>query len=386
MILSLALGLVLVQQPAFRTDTTLIVQSGARLDLELAVGSVTIRTWERSQVRLRAQHSARTSFDIHNSAGVLRVEAEGRMGLPGDVEVELTVPAAMGVNIEAMTVDVDAEGMRGLLQVESIDGDVAVRNAGDLSIESMNGAITVAGARGRARLSSISRDIVASGLAGEVTAESVSGSIWLTGSESAAVVAETVSGMVVFQGAVRSGGSYALASHSGNIVFGLPAGTNATVSTALASGRLTASFTLPDPETRSRRRQSLRFGNGSASVELETFSGSVRLVRPDEMPTRTDRRNRGDGADRGAREPREHGLEIAGDLLSRLDLGLAGLGVALGADLAGLQQEINREIRPLVRHGAWPGLLRDLDLELDLGLDLRLDRKSRLRSHPRSEK
>ncbi len=342
MLLSLALGLALVQQQGFRTDTTIAVPPGARLDLELASGGVTIRTWDRNQVRIRASHSARTTLDIRHDAGLLRIEAEGRMGMPGDVELELSVPADAAVDIEGLTVDVEAEAMRGLLRVETMDGDIRVRDAADLRLETMNGMITVAGARGRINLGTVSRDIVAAGLSGEVTAESVSGGIWLTGTESSAVAAETISGDVVFQGAVRAGGSYTLASHSGNLTFGLPAGAGATVSTALAAGRLSASFTLPGGETRSRRRQLLQFGDGSATVELESFSGNIRLVRPDEVPARTATpgRDRRPGASH-LEEALEDGL---GGLLEALEeLGLPGHG------LPGLDREIRREVKDALK-------------------------------------
>jgi len=52
-----------------------------------------------------------------------------------------------------------------------------------------------------------------------------------------------------------------------------------------------ATFPLPQSERPSRRRQTFRLGSGSATVELETFSGSISLMRPAELTTRLDRIN-----------------------------------------------------------------------------------------------
>jgi len=371
---SLALGLALVQGATFRTDTTIAVEPGTRLTLELMAGEVVVRTWDRNQVRLRARHSTRTSMDFHNDGRVLRIEAESRMGMPGHVEVDLMVPSGMPIDLEAMELDVDAEGMRGALTVEVMDGNLTVRDGGDLSLESMNGTTTVTGARGRIALSVVSGDIVASGLEGEVTAESVSGDIWLRRTESSRVTAETVSGRVVFEGAVQDRGSYSLATHSGSIVFGLPVGANATVTTSLTSGRLTASFALPTSDTRSRRRQELRFGTGSAEVELESFNGSVRLVRPGEVPTRAERQPRRDdrGRDRDKERKDDRGFEELEELLDGLQLDI-GVDVAIAMDFARLgrlKHDLMLDPLPGLRDEMLQGL--KLKFRTDPGLDLRI--------------
>ena len=74
--------------------------------------------------------------------------------------------------------------------------------------------------------------------------------------------------------------------HSGDITVGIPENASVLVQTAVANGDVSASFGLPTSERTSRRRQQFRFGAGSASLELETFSGDINLVRPSEIRTR----------------------------------------------------------------------------------------------------
>jgi DUF4097 and DUF4098 domain-containing protein YvlB len=117
----------------------------------------------------------------------------------------------------------------------------------------------------------------------------VSGNIVLRRIDSKVVEAETVSGEIILDGRIVDGGRYALLTHSGELMVTMPEGANATISTATGSGEVRASFPLPVSERPSRRRQTFRLGNGSATVELESFSGSIRLLRPAEMESRLDR-------------------------------------------------------------------------------------------------
>lgn len=392
MLLTLALGLALIQQGAADTDTTIAVPSGTRLAVSLANGTVRIRTWDRGQVRIQGRHSSRTSLAIRIEGAVLRIEPRGRMGMPGATDLDLTLPAGMDAAMDGMNLDVDAEGMRGALKAEAMNGDFVIRNGADLDLSVMNGDLRVTGGSGRIQLGTVSGDITATGVGGELLAEAISGSIGLYRIESSRVEAEAVSGDIMYQGTVRDNGSYVLGSHSGQVYFGMPANANATVNTATMSGAVSASFTLPALEERSRSRRVVRFGTGSARVELESFSGRIRLVRPDEVPAQAERRPRREREDYDDLQAWADGIDLAGAVLDGLDLdvgpdlsSLAGLGglAMLGVDL-GLT--VAASMSHEWRHGARPEVWRELRPDLRLDLDLRLDRKARDRSPDRLER
>jgi DUF4097 and DUF4098 domain-containing protein YvlB len=206
-------------------------------------------------------------------------------GMGGMVDYELTVPATMGIEIEGMFADVTLEGTRGDVKVEAVEGDIRVTGGdGTISLTTIDGVIDVRDAKGRLELQAVSDNITVIGAQGEVIAEAVSGDIVLRGITGRRVEAQTVSGDVEFEGTIRPDGSYLLSTHSGDV-------TCALITTAIASGDVEASFTLPASERASRRRQTYRFGTGGASIELETFSGDVRLVRPSEMPAHKPKEN-----------------------------------------------------------------------------------------------
>lgn len=276
----------------FQTDTTVAVPAGTRLRLENVGGEVVIRTWDRNQVRIQAGHSSRVSVGVNLTGSVLRLEPRSTRGFTGFgsmIDYTLTVPATMGIEISGMYADASIEGTRGEVKVNTIEGNITVRNAGVLSLVTVKGTISVQGARGRVEARSVSEGIEIADVQGEVLAEAVSGDVRLRAIDGARVEASTVSGDVTFDGTLRNGGTYTLTTHSGDITLAVAENTNATIRTAVASGDVTASFPLPAAERSTRRRQVFRLGSGSATVDLETFSGDIRLVRSGEIRVRGNR-------------------------------------------------------------------------------------------------
>lgn len=337
MFLTLAASLVLIQGGQYRTDTTVTVQSGTRLALTAMGGEVVLRSWDRNQVRIRADHSASTSVDIRDNGAVLRLEARGRMGMPGRTDFELTVPAWMASEFEGMNFDLDVEGVTGGVKAATLNGNLTARGVGDITFNTMNGDIRIESSRGRLAVSAVSGRIEITGASGDIEAEAVSGNLGLYRIESSRVDASSLSGQVIYQGSIRDNGSYSFGSHSGTVTLAIPSNANATVSTSTMSGGMSASFTLPSMDQGSRGRTTIRFGNGSASVEVESFSGNIRLVRPDEAPTlplrrRSDRMSQHDDHEWDA------GSALAGEVLRDFDWdGLGDLiDASVSAGLAGL--------------------------------------------------
>jgi DUF4097 and DUF4098 domain-containing protein YvlB len=285
------LALLAVQSAqGFNTDTTIAVTTGTRLNVENQGGDITVKAWDRNQVRIQASHSRRTHIDIQLAGAVLTLEAEADRGPANMVDYVITVPAWMALNLEGMYATVDVKGSRGSISVETLDGDITVDGGAEsVKLATVQGRIVLTNARGRIELNSVSESIEASGLSGDVLAETVSGDIVVARSDARSLEIQTVSGELIYDGKVIDGGHYSLLTHSGNIAVSVPEGINATVATAVGSGDVRASFPLPASERPSRRRQTFRLGSGSATLELETFSGSIYLMRPAELTARLDR-------------------------------------------------------------------------------------------------
>jgi DUF4097 and DUF4098 domain-containing protein YvlB len=287
------LALLAVQaSQGFQTDTTVSVSQGTRLSVENQGGDIIVKTWDRNQVRVQASHSRRTHVSINLGGAVLSLEAEADRGPSNMVDYELTVPTWMPLNLEGMYATVNIKGSRAPISVETLDGDITVEGGTEnVKLTSVQGRIMLTGAKGRIELNTVSDDIEAAELQGDIVAETVSGSISIARSDAKSVEIQTVSGELIYDGRIVDGGHYSLLTHSGTISVSVAEGTNATIATAIGSGDVRASFPLPASDRPSRRRQTFRLGTGSATVELESFSGTISLLRPAELSARLDRIN-----------------------------------------------------------------------------------------------
>jgi DUF4097 and DUF4098 domain-containing protein YvlB len=290
MLLPMLALLALQASQGFQTDTTVNVSQGTRLKVENQGGDIIVKTWEKNQVRVQASHSRRTHVTINLGGAVLSLEAEADRGPSNMVDYELTVPAWMALSLEGMYATVNVKGTRAPIEVETIDGDITVEGGAEsVKLTSVQGRISATGSRGRIELNTVSDDIEAADLQGDIVAETVSGSITIAKSDAKSVEVQTVSGELVYDGRIVDGGHYSLLTHSGEIAISVPEGANATIATAIGSGEVRASFPLPASERPSRRRQTFRLGTGSATVELESFSGTISLLRPSELAGRLER-------------------------------------------------------------------------------------------------
>ncbi len=267
-----------------QTDTTFAVAQGARLRLNNGGGDIVIRAWERNQVRIQANHSRRTRVAVEASGAVIEVESRATHGPGNMVDYQITVPAWMPLDLEGMYAYIDVEGVRGAINAETLEGDITIKGpTAQLKASTTSGKISVEGARGRVELNSTSESIRVADVQGDLFIEGLSGDIILRGVRAASAEVETLSGNLVYEGVIQDGGRYTFLTHSGNISISIQEGANATIATAVGSGEVGATFTLPASERPGRRRQTFRLGSGSASIEAETFSGNVRLYRPAEL-------------------------------------------------------------------------------------------------------
>jgi DUF4097 and DUF4098 domain-containing protein YvlB len=262
-------------------DTTVPVQRGQRLVIESHAGDIDVKTWTRNAVRVEGDAGSRTGVEVVSSPGAVRVRTEGRRGAPGAVDLELTVPAWMGLDLSGVYSDVTVTGARGPVNVETVQGSVTVTGGeGLVSLRSVEGEVTLTGAKGRIDVHSVNDDVRISDASGEIVAESVNGEIVLERVDATSLEATTVNGDVGYDGPIRSGGRYELSSHNGDLTLAVSEQTSATFSVSTFSGEFESAFPVTLRETRKGKRFSFTLGSGSAQVSLESFQGTVRLVRP----------------------------------------------------------------------------------------------------------
>lgn len=269
-----------------QADTSITVQRGDRVELSVHWGDITVHTSNRNTLEVRASDEARAVISRHGN--VVSVGTEGRRHGPADgVDFELTVPVWMDLSLNGVNTDIRVTGSQGAINAQTVEGDVEVDGGnGVLSLQSVDGSVTLSHAKGKITLGSVNSDVIVDDASGQIAVETVNGEIKLRGMDSDDVDANSVNGDLTYDGPIRSGGRYHFVTHNGDVTVSVQEGADATVSVSTYQGDFEAAFPVTTRGTLNKRF-TFTLGSGTAKIELESFQGTIRLVRPDSSAGRT---------------------------------------------------------------------------------------------------
>jgi DUF4097 and DUF4098 domain-containing protein YvlB len=271
------------------TDTTITVQRGQRLELSTHSGDVVIHTWARSAVRVQTSGSSRSHLAIDQTASVINIHSAGGRRGPLNLDYTLTIPSWMAVRLSGVTAEMRLEGVQGSVSAETVEGDVVVVGGGGLvSLRSVQGDVSLRDAKGKIDVNSVNSDVSVRNASGELQAETVNGDINLIQVQSDNVEASTVNGDINYDGTIRASGRYRMTTHNGDVTIVIPEGTGAQISVSTFQGDFESAFPVTLTE-RHGKRFDFTIGNGSARIELESFGGTIHLVRPGGLHVRTEK-------------------------------------------------------------------------------------------------
>jgi hypothetical protein len=262
-------------------DSTVPVGRGQRLEVNAFAGEIAVSVWNRDAVRVEADASGSTGVEIDRNATTVSVRTSGRRGPPSNVDLRITAPAWMPLDLSGVNTDITVAGTRAAISAETVQGDVSAKGGdGLVSLRSVQGSVSLTGAKGRLDVSSVNADVEVSASSGEVNAETVNGDVTLDAVDATSVTATSLNGDVAYNGPIKSSGRYALSTHNGDITVTVAEGTSASVSVSTFNGEFTSAFPVTLTETRKGKRFNFTIGGGSAQVTLESFQGTIELVRP----------------------------------------------------------------------------------------------------------
>jgi DUF4097 and DUF4098 domain-containing protein YvlB len=267
---------VLAAGPVEKTIETTLAPHVSLLN---AVGHVTVTAWDRSQIRIAfTTGSPQVDVDLDQLPPTGRAE-----------KIHVTThPLNPQLAIREQTADYTLEVPEGSdLEIRNSEGGVKIDGIhGDASIDSVGGKIVVSNVSGHLAVRSIGGDIEVVRSAGRVEANTVNGNlrfVSLTGSQ---LQASTTSGRIFYQGDFLSGGNYHFSDYSGDMEILTPPSASFDLSAKTVRGKV---VTDPEVSVRPRRRSvSPLYGSnsllgthntGAASVELRSFSGTIRIRR-----------------------------------------------------------------------------------------------------------
>lgn len=281
MFMQLLMAMAVAVPPQATVDTTIAMAPDGRLEVGNFRGDVTIRTWDRSEVRIQADVADRDALWVESTRSVLTVRSRMHGG-PRSVDYHITVPRRMGLRVEGNDVDVDIDGAGGSIDVETVNGDITVRGGSDfVSLHTVHGEINLTGANGRIDVASVNEEIRLRDVEGDIRAETVNGDIDMRSVRSSDTYAGTTNGDVTYDGAIRSDGRYRLTTHNGDVAITVAENADATIRVATFQGDFEADYPVKLVGSIQNRDFTFTMGSGSARIELESFGGSIRVRRPD---------------------------------------------------------------------------------------------------------
>ena len=290
MLLALLTG-TLALTPDVQVDTTLNAVRGQRLAVNAYAGEVTVRAWNRNAVRIEADGD-QNQLEIASSPTGISIRTQGRHGPPEEITLRISAPAWIGLSLAGVNTSAKVEGIRAPISVETVEGEVDVTGGESLiSLRSVQGSVRLRGAKGRINVNSVNDDVEVANSSGDIAAQTVNGEILLQGVDASSLDANTVNGDISYSGPIRSNGRYTLSTHNGDLTLTVPQGTSAGVTVSTFSGDFESEFPVPLQGTRKGKGFNFTLGSGSAQVTLESFQGTIRLVRPgsEEDPARQKR-------------------------------------------------------------------------------------------------
>lgn len=293
------------QEENRRLERTAGATENVIVTLSLDSGDVVVRGWNKREVRASANGAddleLQTAGGAQGAATRIAVvlsngpkdkgKEKGKFDRRASGDVTLDVPRGATVQIQTRNGDVDISDVADL-SVETWSGDVSVQGVSRaVEVKTLNGSISLEDSKGHVRLYSVSGDISAANIGtvepgDSLEAKTTSGEVTLERIAQARVVAGTTSGNVSLEGALARGGSYELSSYSGDVTLEMPGNSSFRVTAVAPRGEITTDFeiknkTEEDPlkVLEEEGRLSGNVGSGDATLNLTSFSGTIRLRR-----------------------------------------------------------------------------------------------------------
>ena len=292
LLLCLCIGQALADTPIhLRHDAS----PAAHISIGNIAGTVTVIAWDRNEVQVEGQlGDGAKPLAITGSNGDLAIKVEAQSGSGwfnwlGDRKMapstlELHLPKAASLDIEVISAPLVIDGMAGgNIVINTISGRVRINaRTPSLKVDSISGGIELAGHAEQAELQTVSGDILAPTLGGGAKLETISGRIQASGGPWHKLTLSTVSGDAQLAGALAPDGKLGIDSMSGNVQLQLPAMTSGTLHASSFSGDLRSDFGTPQkPEHGPGSSLDARLGEGRGSINVETFSGDLRIRKQD---------------------------------------------------------------------------------------------------------
>ena len=299
-----------------RVNHTFRIGSSGELQVSNLSGDITIARGGGNEVRVEAVKiaRARTEEQAREMLPVVRVEFSERAGraevkavYPREhfghsnernvsiaVAYTITAPEGTRINVRTLSGGIKVTGIKGELSLVSLSGAVRVfEGARVTTAKSTSGDVEIRDLQSDMPLEARSTSgniIVSQSRAPRMELGTISGSVTIENVQTPQIDAQSLSGDVLAAFPFAKNGRYELNSHSGNVRVAVIGGTGFELDANTFSGSVQSALTIVDGagganavSEASRggrvRRVRGRVGDGSALLDVTTFSGNVILTK-----------------------------------------------------------------------------------------------------------
>ncbi len=277
-----------------RIVETYPLESTGKVYLENISGDITVSSWDKNEIEITAIKKGRRERDLDDATihirqidGNIRIitrhDREFSLFRSGSVSIiyDIVVPAKASVRVKSISGDVEVRKIGGLLNVETVSGEIRVRLAeSNVRCKSTSGDIDMEYIHGDAELESVSGEISIQEIEGSVEAGTVSGDIELEAfSYSEEIEVSSTSGDVKLRGELSPGGIYRLDLFSGDTKVVIPSDSDFEFSAKTFSGSIESDFELKLSGRFNPKKIRGTVGKGGASLAISSFSGNIRIMK-----------------------------------------------------------------------------------------------------------
>ena len=206
----------------------------------------------------------RLDVKMTQSGDTLQVEVSragfaGFIGRSPYVDLRISVPDGVALDVQTVSGDLSADGLRA-----------------DGSLSTTSGAIDLADSSGALQVQTVSGDITLGGASGLLRVRSISGDIALRDLRDARLDLESTSGDIAVTGSLADGQQSTISNISGGVHVRLPAAADLRLNASTVSGDLSSDLDLRDA-LRERRSLSGTVGVGKTTLTISTTSGDIEV-------------------------------------------------------------------------------------------------------------
>ncbi len=263
------------------------VDADASIEISNTAGSIEVIGWDRPEIEATGSmaSNATLKFETDPKRAVIKIVSPGMSWGSGD-STKLTVhaPARARYTIASISADINTSAVQGSQKLQSTSGGIKTQAwKEDVEIKTISGDVTVSGHKGTAvfDFNTVSGDLHADGIGGEVNLTTVSGDIHLDLGRIDRSRLRTVSGNLQFSGELAKDARLEAESTSGDVKLTLRSAHSAEYDLATFSGDINSCFGPKGSSAKNKYGpgENLNFteGAGGARIHAKTLSGDISL-------------------------------------------------------------------------------------------------------------